>query len=70
MKLVLAIGAGSFIGGISRYLISILIQEKVNSSFPLGTLGVNILGCFLIGLVFGFYDRGNMSQEWRPEIVT
>ncbi|MEI7662383.1 MAG: fluoride efflux transporter CrcB [Bacteroidota bacterium] len=70
MKLVLAIGAGSFIGGISRYLISILIQERVESTFPLGTLGVNILGCFLIGIVFGFYDRGNMSQEWRLFLAT
>jgi 5,10-methylene-tetrahydrofolate dehydrogenase/methenyl tetrahydrofolate cyclohydrolase len=34
MKLILIIGSGSFIGGISRYLLSLLIQAKSTSSFP------------------------------------
>jgi len=70
MKIILAIGAGSFIGGISRYLISLLIQNRIFTTFPFGTLSVNILGCFLIGIVFGFSDRGNMSQEWRLFLAT
>lgn len=70
MKLVLAIGAGSFIGGISRYLLSQFIQEKFLSTFPFGTLGVNILGCFLIGLVFGLSERGNLNPEWRLFLAT
>jgi fluoride exporter len=70
MKMILAIGTGSFIGGISRYLLSLLIQNRVYSTFPFGTMGVNILGCFLIGIVFGFADRGNMSQEWRLFLAT
>ena len=70
MKIILSIGAGSFIGGISRYLLSLFIQNRVFSTFPFGTLGVNILGCFLIGLVFGLADRGNMSQEWRLFLAT
>jgi len=65
MKLLLAIGTGSFIGGISRYLLSQIIQSKFLSAFPFGTLAVNILGCFLIGLVFGLSERGNINQEWR-----
>jgi len=70
MKLILAIGAGSFIGGVLRYLLSQFIQTKFFSTFPFGTLGVNIIGCFLIGLVFGLSDRGNMSQEWRLFLAT
>ncbi len=70
MKLILAIGAGSFIGGICRYLMSLFIQQKIFSTFPFGTMSVNILGCFLIGLVFGLSDRGNMSQEWRLFLAT
>ncbi|MEI6682188.1 MAG: fluoride efflux transporter CrcB [Bacteroidota bacterium] len=70
MKLILAIGAGSFIGGISRYLLSLFIQDRIDTTFPFGTLTVNILGCFLIGVVFGFADRGNMSQEWRLFLAT
>jgi len=70
MKLILAIGAGSFIGGISRYLVSLFIQSRVDTTFPFGTLTVNVVGCFLIGVVFGFADRGNMSQEWRLFLAT
>jgi len=70
MKTLLAIGTGSFIGGISRYLLSRFIQGGIYSGFPFGTLGVNIIGCFLIGLVFGISERGNMSQEWRLFLAT
>jgi len=70
MKVIFAIGAGSFIGGISRYLLSLFIQNRFFTTYPFGTLSVNIIGCFLIGIVFGFSDRGNMSQEWRLFLAT
>ena len=70
MRILLLIGTGSFIGGIFRYLLSQLLQSKFLSAFPFGTLGVNITGCFLIGLVFGLSDRGNLTQEWRLFLAT
>lgn len=70
MKIILAIGIGSFIGGILRYLLSLFIQNKFLSTFPFGTMSVNILGCFLIGLVFGLSDRGNISMEVRLFLAT
>jgi CrcB protein len=70
MKILLAIGTGSFIGGICRYLLSQFIQAKFLSTFPYGTLFVNIIGCFLIGLVFGLADKGNLTQEWRLILAT
>ena len=70
MKMIVAIGIGSCIGGISRYLLSQFIQNKFLSSFPFGTLGVNIIGCFLIGIVFGVSERGNISNEWRLFLAT
>jgi fluoride exporter len=66
LKLILAIGTGSFIGGVSRYLLSRFIQQHVWTSFPLGTLVVNLTGCFLIGLFYGISDRGGLiSSELR-----
>lgn len=66
LKILFIIGTGSFIGGISRFLASRFIQNSVISAFPYGTFVVNILGCFLIGLFYGFSERGNMmSTEWR-----
>jgi len=70
MKILLAIGLGSFLGGISRYLLTLFIQNKILSTFPYGTLGVNIIGCFLIGIVFGLSARGNINVEWRLFLAT
>ncbi|MBB6611003.1 fluoride efflux transporter CrcB [Pontibacter sp. Tf4] len=70
MKILLAIGAGSFIGGVGRYLLSQLIQSKSLTQFPVGTLVVNIVGCFLIGVVFGLFAKGTLSDEWRFFLVT
>jgi protein CrcB len=70
MKILFAIGTGSFIGGIFRYLLSQSVQSKFLSAFPFGTLVVNLTGCFLIGIVFGWSERSSMSQEWRLFIAT
>ena len=70
MKLILAIGTGSFIGGVFRYLLSLLIQTKTTTNFPFGTLIVNIIGCFLIGIVFGIFDKGQISHEWKLFLAT
>lgn len=70
MKILFVIGIGSFIGGIGRYLLTLYIQNKITSAFPYGTLGVNILGCFLIGVVYGLSEKGNISIEWRLFFAT
>lgn len=70
MKLLFIIGAGSFLGGILRYLLSLTIQSKVLSLFPYGTLSVNLIGCLLIGIVFGLSEQTNMSGQLRMFLVT
>ena len=63
IKTLLYIGIGSFIGGVSRYLISFYFQNNVKNSFPIGTLAVNIIGCFIIGLLYGLFERGNLMNS-------
>jgi CrcB protein len=70
MKLLLVVGVGSFIGGISRYLVSLFVQNKFLSTFPYGTLVVNIAGCFLIGVVYALSEKGNVNAEWRLFLIT
>jgi fluoride exporter len=70
MKILMAIGTGSFIGGMLRYLIAEFVQTRYLTSFPIGTLTVNIIGCFIIGIVFGLADKGNLTQEWRLFLAT
>ena len=50
--LYLSIGLGSGLGGMARFWISGLLAEtRMGETFPLGTLAVNIIGSFLIGLI-------------------
>lgn len=60
VKTLLFIGAGSFLGGVSRYALTRLVQDHILHVFPYGTLVVNIVGCFLIGLFYGLFDRGHV----------
>ena len=46
----LLIGVGAFFGAISRFLLSSLLSKLVFLGFPLGTLTVNLIGCFFIGI--------------------
>lgn len=70
MKILLAIGAGSFIGGVCRFLLSQFIQTKFPSSFPIGTFAVNVIGCLLIGAVYGLFLKNSLSNEWRLFLAT
>ncbi|MEA3465205.1 MAG: fluoride efflux transporter CrcB [Thermodesulfobacteriota bacterium] len=52
MVKVLLVGAGGFLGAVSRYLVSGFVQNLSQSiNFPYGTLTVNIVGCFFLGLL-------------------
>ena len=61
LRNILVVGIGSFIGGTGRYLVS-LVMKGIGKGFPWGTVIVNLLGCLLIGLFWGFFSRSS-SQE-------
>ncbi len=62
---ILAVGSGGFIGAVGRYLLAGYTESFVtDTSFPFGTALVNLLGCFLIGLLAGLFE----IKEWiNPE---
>ena len=61
---IIAVGAGSFIGGIARYLVS-LAMKGISKGFPWATVLVNLIGCLIIGLLWGFLSRNAPeSTSW------
>lgn len=60
----LIVGSGGFFGSAARWAFSGLVHRLLPSAlFPWGTLAVNVLGCFVIGLLFGL---GEVRQLFSP----
>ena len=58
MNNLLAIGLGGFLGAAGRYLLAGGIHRLMKTSwYPVGTLGVNVLGCLLIGFLSGLAEQ-------------
>lgn len=54
MGLIWYIALGSALGGAGRFLVGELVQRATPSTFPTGTLVVNVTGCFLLGLIMRY----------------
>ena len=52
MNVILLVAVGGAVGSVARYLMASGIQSSTGWSFPIGTVLVNILGCFLIGILY------------------
>ena len=72
MTNVLFVMLGGGLGALSRYGASLLAVKIFGSRFPWGTLAVNLVGCFFIGLAFALAERGSgmMSPSMRLFFVT
>jgi CrcB protein len=51
MKMILAVAAGGAIGAVCRHFVNVAALSWFGSAFPWGTLTVNIVGCFLMGVL-------------------
>jgi len=67
LKPYLIVGAGSAVGGIGRYWISIQMAKRFGDQIPVGTFVANITGCFLIGLAAAF-TLGNGKLQISPSV--
>ena len=61
------VGSGGFLGVLARYVLSGLVYRQIPfTTFPLGTLVVNLLGCLVIGVAAGLIEsRQLFGQEFR-----
>jgi CrcB protein len=68
IKNILLIGLGGGIGSITRYVASLVIKSK---TFPFATLTVNVIGSFIIGLVFAIsIKQEGMEDNWKLFLIT
>lgn len=71
IKSLLIVGTGSFIGGAMRYLLSTLMKSVCGQGFPWGTLMVNLLGCFLFGMLFAVFGKSSATDNtWYLLLTT
>nr|WP_144214125.1 fluoride efflux transporter CrcB [Shewanella donghaensis] len=69
MTNVMFVALGGSIGAVFRYLISIFMLQLFGSSFPFGTLLVNILGSFLMGIVYAIsLETTHLSPEIKAMV--
>ena len=62
----LAIGAGGFLGAISRAYLNGLVSNHLPHTLPFGTLSVNLLGSLIIGILFAIF--ANTTQDTQLSV--
>jgi len=59
------------LGTLARYALQGIVQQRTGSTFPSGTLVVNLLGCFLLGGIAEYaLAHLTIPPEWRIGITT
>jgi CrcB protein len=66
MKAFLLVGLGGAAGSMLRFG----VQKLLNGLLPIGTLVVNLLGCLLIGMLWGLSNRGMMAGDGRNLLMS
>lgn len=67
MKQVLLIACGGGLGAVLRWWVADLVKSRPGE-FPFGIFLVNVSGCFLFGLLFGFCEA--RGTDWRLALLT
>ena len=70
MQRLVLVGLAGFAGTLLRYWLSELTAKKFGESFPAGTLVVNLIGCFLAGLLFYLmFDRYSVGPTTHAVVL-
>src|SRR5690606_18886904 len=61
-RALILVGLGGGLGSIFRYLTSVVVTKYFPTTFPLATFTANILGCLLIGILLGLFEKEQMTH--------
>lgn len=71
IKNFLIVALGGALGSGLRYVIQEGLHKQIQGFAPYGTFVVNILGCFLIGLLLGWFEQGKLiHQQWNLLLIS
>ena len=70
MNMILLVAIGGAVGSVARYLMASSLQTATGWNFPIGTVLVNIVGCFLIGILYVLLvARHDPKHELRALLI-
>src|SRR3989304_2841830 len=70
MEQILVIGVAGLLGTLGRYWLSGFFDERAGATFPVGTLAVNLIGCFLVGFFFhALTERYLVDPVYRSAVL-
>lgn len=67
---ILAIGSGAFIGAVLRAYMNGVVNHHFPHTLPFGTLSVNLLGSFIIGILFAYFTYTTLFSVHAKSFLT
>ncbi|MDX9966456.1 fluoride efflux transporter CrcB [Sulfuricurvum sp. IAE1] len=67
---ILAIGSGAFIGAVLRAYLNGVANHHFPHTLPFGTLSVNLLGSFVIGILFAYFSYTTLFSVQMKSFLT
>ncbi len=67
---ILAIGSGGFVGAVLRSYLNGLISHRLPHELPFGTLGVNLIGSFIMGVLIAYFMYTSLPVHLKSFLTT
>jgi len=63
VRAIILVAFGGATGSVFRYLTSLVMNKYFNAIFPIATFTANFLGCFIIGLLLGVFEKQQIANN-------
>jgi CrcB protein len=70
VRIVVSIAIGGAFGALLRYALSGWVYDLLGQEFPWGTLAINLIGCFLIGFLWQWFEGAIVPPYLRTLLIT
>lgn len=67
---ILAIGSGAFLGAVLRAYMNGVVNHHFPHTLPFGTLSVNLIGSFIIGILFAYFSYTTLFSVHTKSFLT